>query len=172
MDLLRRRVRPVAETSQGPHLGPARTRPQSCACPAAAAAQYGIAPDGAYALRVGENGVVVLPAAEVLARVVRGQTALDHVRNELSVADWLLSRDVPVARPVVTAPVLVNGYVVSFWEFFADGRPADLVTLARCLRQLHAIPVPAGPPGREDKRIPAPAGGRGRAGAGAGIRRR
>jgi len=107
-----------------------------------AAAQHGLAPVGAYALRVGENGVVVLPAAGALARVVQGENALDHASSELSVADWLLSRDVPVARPVV--PVAVGGYVVSFWEFLADGRPADLVTLARCLRTLHAIPLPAG----------------------------
>jgi hypothetical protein len=111
-----------------------------------AAAPYGLATDGAYALRVGENGVVVLPAAGVLARVVRGQNALDHVGHELSVADWLLSRDVPVARPVVSAPVAVDGYVVSFWEYLADGRPADLVILARCLKRLHAVPLPAESP--------------------------
>ncbi|WP_230416531.1 phosphotransferase family protein [Micromonospora tarapacensis] len=109
---------------------------------AQAAARAGLVADGARALRVGENGVVVLPAAGALARVIPDESQFDHVRHELVVAKWLFSHDVPVVLPLVPAPVLVGGFVVSFWEFLANGGSADLVTLAGCLRRLHAIPTP------------------------------
>jgi aminoglycoside phosphotransferase len=105
-----------------------------------AATASGLVADDARALRVGENGVVVLPAAGALARVVPGRDQQKHVREEMVVARWLLSQDIPAVRPLVAAPVLVDGYVVSFWEYLADSRSADLVTLARCLRRLHAVP--------------------------------
>jgi aminoglycoside phosphotransferase (APT) family kinase protein len=72
--------------------------------------------------------------------VVRDPSRLDLARHELIVARWLLSEGVPVVRPFVDVPVVVDGCVVSFWEYLADARSADLVTLASCLRRLHAVP--------------------------------
>lgn len=108
----------------------------------AAATEQGLSVSGARVLRVGENGVVVFPAAGALARIVRGRDAVERVAAELRTADWLQSRGVPIARPMVPVPVVVDRFVVSFWEYLADGRPADLVTLAHCLRKLHSIPMP------------------------------
>jgi hypothetical protein len=58
----------------------------------------------------------------------------------------------------------VTGHVVVFWEYLEDAKPADLVTLAHCLRQLHAVAVPTGtilrpvnPFGRFEERLAAAA---------------
>lgn len=107
-----------------------------------AAHRGGLVVDGAWVLRVGENGVVVLPGAGALARVVRDQKQLAQVQHEMAVAQWLASVAVPVAAPLLPSPTLVDGYVVSFWEYLPDAASADLVTLARCLRRLHAVSPP------------------------------
>ncbi|WP_433532214.1 phosphotransferase family protein [Micromonospora sp. CA-263727] len=111
---------------------------------ALAAAQVGVPAADPAVVRVGENGVVLLPNAGVLARVVRGPEAIHHVRRELEVAAWLASQEVPATRPVRPAPVVVGPYVVSFWGYLPDGRAADLVTLAESLRLLHGVPRPVG----------------------------
>jgi aminoglycoside phosphotransferase (APT) family kinase protein len=38
--------------------------------------------------------------------------------------------------------VAVDDYAVSFWEYLDGAEPADLATLASCLRQLHSVPLP------------------------------
>ncbi|MFJ8690665.1 phosphotransferase family protein [Micromonospora wenchangensis] len=111
---------------------------------ALAAAQVGVSAVGARVVRVGENGVVLLPVAGVMARVVPGAEAVDHVRREIAVAGWLASQKAPVIRPVWSDPVVVDPYVVSLWEYLSDGRAADPVTLADCLRQLHGVSRPSG----------------------------
>jgi aminoglycoside phosphotransferase (APT) family kinase protein len=88
---------------------------------------------------------VLLANANALARVVPGEQMLDRVRHELVVAAWLSSVGVPVVRPLVNHPTVVTGHVVVFWEYLEDAKPADLVTLAHCLRQLHAVAVPTDP---------------------------
>ncbi|MFF5219388.1 phosphotransferase family protein [Micromonospora sp. NPDC000442] len=109
-----------------------------------AAAVAGVPADDAQVVRVGENGVVVLPGAEALARVVPGGEAGRDVGQEIAVPFWLASQDVPVVRPVRSEPILVGPYVVSFWEYLAGAGAADLVTLARCLHQLHRVQQPGG----------------------------
>ncbi|PMR58543.1 aminoglycoside phosphotransferase family protein [Verrucosispora sp. ts21] len=109
-----------------------------------AAAQVGMPAHDAQVLRVGENGVVLLPGVGVLARVVQGAEAVQRVRLEIAVADWLASQDVPVARPVRSEPIVVDRHVVSLWEYLPGGHSADLVTLARCLRLLHGVARPVG----------------------------
>jgi Ser/Thr protein kinase RdoA (MazF antagonist) len=100
---------------------------------------------GAQVLRVGENAVVLLPQAGALARVVPGEQMLGHVQHEVEVSRWLASVGVPVVRPVVEEPEVAAGCVVVFWEYLVGARSVDLVTLARCLRQLHAVAAPVDP---------------------------
>jgi len=111
----------------------------------AAGSRCGLDVSRARAIRVGENAAVLLPASGVLAKVVADVASADQIRWELSVSSWLAEVGVPVGRPVVSAPLLANGCVVSLWEYLADAGPADLVTLARCLHQLHAVPLPTRP---------------------------
>ncbi|MEU5553532.1 aminoglycoside phosphotransferase family protein [Micromonospora sp. NPDC047793] len=111
---------------------------------ALAAAQVGVPAADPVVIRVGENGVVLLPKAGVLARVVPGPEAVHRVRRELEVAGWLASQELPAIRPVSRLPVVVAPYVVSLWEYLPDARSADLVTLAECLRLLHDVSPPVG----------------------------
>ncbi|MEU9507760.1 aminoglycoside phosphotransferase family protein [Micromonospora sp. NPDC048170] len=103
----------------------------------------GLPTHDASVVRVGENGVVLLPSAGVLARVVPRAAKGSDPRREIDIAAWLASRQVPVVHPARSEPVIVGQYVVSLWEYLADSRPADLVTLAKCLRRLHAVAIPA-----------------------------
>lgn len=109
-----------------------------------AATRAGIPAHDAAVVRIGENGVVLLPTARMLARVIPRTTNGSDPRHEIEVANWLASQQVPVVRPARPEPIIIGQYVVSLWEYLSDSRPADLVTLARCLRQLHRVPPPAG----------------------------
>lgn len=110
-----------------------------------AATARGMDPAGARMLRVGENAAVHLSAAGVLAKVVADERLIELVRHELAVAKWLASADVPVMQPVVKEPVIIDGCVVVLWEYPPEARSADLVTLARFLRRLHAASIPDSP---------------------------
>ncbi|QOC94417.1 phosphotransferase enzyme family protein [Micromonospora craniellae] len=107
-----------------------------------AATRAGIPAHDAAIVRVGENGVVLLPAAGVLARVVPIRTIGTEFRRETDVAAWLAEQQVPVVRPVRPEPITIGQHVVSLWEYLPDSRPADLVTLAESLRHLHSVPLP------------------------------
>ncbi|PZG15151.1 aminoglycoside phosphotransferase family protein [Micromonospora craterilacus] len=109
-----------------------------------AATGVGVPAQDATVVRVGENGVVLLPSANVLARVVPRAARDSDPGRELKVAAWLAARQVPVVHPVRPTPIIVGQYVVSLWEYLPGSRSADLVTLAERLRQLHRVPVPTG----------------------------
>jgi hypothetical protein len=49
-------------------------------------------------VRVGENGVVALPAAGLLARVITGAGSLDRVGHELAVGRWLDFEGIPLRQ--------------------------------------------------------------------------
>ncbi|MBC8991545.1 phosphotransferase enzyme family protein [Micromonospora chalcea] len=107
-----------------------------------AATGVGLPAHDASAVRIGENGVVLLPSAGVLARVVPRAAKGSDPRREIEIAAWLASRQVPVVHPARPEPIIIGQYVVSLWEYLPDSRPADLVTLAECLRRLHSVPLP------------------------------
>jgi hypothetical protein len=107
-----------------------------------AATAAGVPAHDATVLRVGENGAVLLPSAGVLARVMPRTAEGSDPRREIEVAVWLASQQVPVVHPARSEPIIVGRHVVSLWEYLPDSRPADLVSLAKCLRQLHGVPIP------------------------------
>lgn len=98
---------------------------------------------GAKPLRIGENGVIILPAAGLLARVIAGADSLHRVEREITVASWLASEGIPIAEPS-GRPMAVGDLVVAFWEYLQDAHSADPPMLARFLRQLHRLRAPAG----------------------------
>ncbi|QSB14593.1 aminoglycoside phosphotransferase family protein [Natronosporangium hydrolyticum] len=110
-----------------------------------AATARGLDSGGSRMVRVGENAVVHLSAAGVMAKVVPDEGLIELVRHELAVAQWLASADVPVMQPVAEEPVIIDGCVVALWEYLPEARSADLITLARFLRRLHAAPIPDSP---------------------------
>jgi thiamine kinase-like enzyme len=107
-----------------------------------AATAAGVSANDATVLRVGENGVVLLPTAGVLARVVPRAAKGSDPGREIEAAAWLASSRVPVVHPARPEPIIIGQYVVSLWDYLPDSRPADLITLAKCLRQLHSVPPP------------------------------
>ncbi|MFI7650916.1 phosphotransferase enzyme family protein [Micromonospora sp. NPDC049460] len=107
-----------------------------------AAIGAGVPAHDATVMRIGENGVVLLPGARVLARVAPRAAKGSDPRREIEVAAWLASQQVPVVHPARPEPIIVGQYVVSLWEYLPDSRPADVVVLAECLRRLHGIPIP------------------------------
>ncbi|MEV5692569.1 phosphotransferase enzyme family protein [Micromonospora globbae] len=107
-----------------------------------AVAGAGLPAHDAAVVRLGENGVVLLPSAGVLARVVPRVAKDSDPGHEIRIAAWLASQQVPVAHPARPEPIIVGQYVVTLWEYLRESQPADLVTLAECLRRLHAVPVP------------------------------
>ncbi|MGQ0773442.1 MAG: phosphotransferase family protein [Pseudonocardiales bacterium] len=108
----------------------------------AAARASGIDATGLKPLRVGENVILLLPDARVVARVAPSVALLNSVRRELRVATWLAGAGLPAVRPVAMEPFVAGELVVSFWEYLPEVEATDLVTLADFLRKLHTLPVP------------------------------
>jgi aminoglycoside phosphotransferase (APT) family kinase protein len=99
---------------------------------------------GAEALRVGEDALVRL-ADGVLARVAPAGGAR-AARHEVAVSRWLAAAGIPAVRPAAgTAAVDVEGRLVTFWAPLPAHRPAGRELVARALRRLHSLPVPAAP---------------------------
>lgn len=108
----------------------------------AAARAAGISSTGMRLVRVGENVILLLPDVPAVARVASGVGLLGSVQRELRVANWLADVGVPAVRALVAEPFVDAGQVVSFWEYLPQVEATDVVTLARFLRRLHAVPVP------------------------------
>lgn len=116
------------------------------------------APAGARLLALGENAVFDLGDPAVVAKVGRGPELYDRAHHELTVAEWLAGRGVPVVRPYRDAgdePRLAHGHPVTFWHRLAPAvRPARLADLAPLLRALHTLPLPPFPLARRDLLAP------------------
>jgi aminoglycoside phosphotransferase (APT) family kinase protein len=116
---------------------------QSCAA-------VGLDVGGARLLRLGSNAVYRLQAP-IVARISRPSTDLDLVRRAVAVARWLESADYPAVRVVdVDQPLIVDGYVVTFWRAISDDgdQYASTPEIAAVLARLHRLTAP------EDLRLP------------------
>lgn len=110
---------------------------QSCAA-------VGLDADGARLLRLGSNAVYRLKAP-VIARISRPGTDVVPVRRSIAVARWLESVDYPAVRAIdVDQPVIVDGYVVTFWQAVSDDGDqfASTVEIAAIIAKLHRLAVP------------------------------
>lgn len=110
-------------------------------------ARLGFDPAGARLLRFTNNAVYALVTAPFVVRIV-GSTRLQHrVKTVVRVARHFERHDVPAIRllDAVEQPMPVGGHLVTVWHQVPSiGRPATSADLARLLRQVHALPVPAG----------------------------
>jgi Ser/Thr protein kinase RdoA (MazF antagonist) len=130
---------------------------------ASACRAVGLDAEDAELIRLGENAIYRLAAAPVVVRVARGPVFLSSARREVAVSRWLADQGFPAVRVVedVEQPLSVDGHPVTFWHLIEAGeRTATYGELGAVLRDLHALPAPAGlglPAfdafGRADRRI-------------------
>jgi Phosphotransferase enzyme family len=105
----------------------------------------GIPSDAAELIRMGENALFRLPKDRIVVRIGRGIDVLGDAEKEVAVASWLHDAGLLAVEPTVhRQPVVVLGRPVTFWKLIDDsGAKATLEDLARVLRKLHGLPVPA-----------------------------
>ena len=112
-----------------------------------ACAAAGLDPTGAALIHHYSNAIYLLPAQDAVARVTRGRDMAGQVGRSQAVTRWLAQAGrFPAARPLgCTAPVSVDGAVVSFWDYYpqpAGGPTLTSAHLAVVLRLLHRIGAP------------------------------
>jgi aminoglycoside phosphotransferase len=116
-----------------------------------ACAAVGLSAESAEPVRLGENAIFRLPGG-IVVRVSRaGQQAA--ARREVAVSRWLNDSGVPAVEALrdVRQPVEIDERSVTFWRELPAHEHGSLVQVAGMLKQLHALPVPAGLPlGRLD----------------------
>ena len=100
---------------------------------------------GARLLRLGENAMFRL-AQPIVVRIARTAAYEPDARKEVAVARWLETEGYPAVRALpIDQPLVIDGYVVTFWEAVSDeevyGTPAEVAAL---LVRLHALTPPAG----------------------------
>lgn len=115
-----------------------------------ACAVAGLDSGGARLLRLGSNAVYRLKDP-VVVRISRPGADFEHVRRTVAVARWLESAGYPAVRVVdVDQPVIVGGYVVTFWRALSDDgdQYASTAEIAEVLARLHRLVAP------EELRLP------------------
>ncbi len=109
-----------------------------------ACATVGLDVDGARLLRLGSNAVYRLQAP-IVARISRPDTDIGLARRVVAVARWLESAGYPAVRVIdVEQPLIVGGYVVTFWQAISDDDDeyASTPEIAAVLARLHRLPAP------------------------------
>jgi hypothetical protein len=109
-----------------------------------ACAAVGLKAESAEPIRLGENAIFRLPGG-IVVRVSRpGQQAA--ARREVAVSRWLNDSGVLAVEALrdIRQPVEIDERSVTFWRELPAHEQGSLVQVAGMLRQLHALPVPAG----------------------------
>jgi len=110
----------------------------------AACARAALPSAGAEPIRLGENAIFRLPGG-IVARIARaGQQVA--AQREIAVSRWLNAAGVSAvaAWGDLEQPIEVKGRSVTFWEELPPHSSGSLPQVAAVLRQLHALPAPAG----------------------------
>ncbi|MPY79054.1 MAG: phosphotransferase [Actinophytocola sp.] len=129
---------------------PRFTREKLDAALADVCGQAGLDPAGAELLRFTNNAVYLLASAPVVVRIVGSETLRHRVAKAVAVAEHFERHDVPAVRlyPGIEQPVSAGEHVATVWWRVCEQRVRSApATLARLLRQVHALPVPDGMPG-------------------------
>jgi hypothetical protein len=109
-----------------------------------ACAAAGLDSSGARLLRLGSNAVYRL-ADPVVARIGRPDGGTETAQRTVDVARWLESAGYPAVRAIgVDQPVMVDGYVVTFWEAVSDdgSQYGTIAQVAGVIAMLHAMTAP------------------------------
>jgi aminoglycoside phosphotransferase (APT) family kinase protein len=131
---------PVGQDADGAFTVMTTRATLECACKIA-----GFDQRGARLLRLGENAMFRL-AEPIVVRIARTAAYEPDARKEVAVARWLEAENYPAVRALpIDQPLVIDGYVVTFWEAVSDeevyGTPAEVAAL---LVRLHALTPPAG----------------------------
>ncbi|MET7476887.1 aminoglycoside phosphotransferase family protein [Streptomyces sp. NPDC005648] len=100
---------------------------------------------GAELLRLGSNAVYRLESLPIIVRIARDPAVLGEMERAVSVARWLQTQDFPAMRVLasVAQPLVVDGFVVTFWESVQEREEYGTVEeLADLLRRLHWLEEP------------------------------
>jgi aminoglycoside phosphotransferase (APT) family kinase protein len=100
---------------------------------------------GAELMRLGSNAVYRLTSLPVIVRIARDPSVLAEMGRAVSVARWLETQDFPAMRvpASVAQPLVVGGFVVTFWESVQEQEEyATVGELADLLRRLHWLEEP------------------------------
>lgn len=93
-----------------------------------------------------DNAMIALPSLGLVARIGVNESHIDRLRQELRVAAWLLENQLETPAPAQSGPTpqcaLVDGRVVTWWEYLPSREHADLPDLMRLIRALHALAEP------------------------------
>ncbi|AVT32462.1 aminoglycoside phosphotransferase family protein [Plantactinospora sp. BC1] len=101
----------------------------------------GVSTKDAALIRLGENAIFRLPAANLIVRIARGVDVIEDARKEVRVSDWLRNAGLPAARTAdFPQPIVALDHPVTFWHPIVDsGRKARAAGLAAVLHELHAL---------------------------------
>ncbi|MEO1421201.1 MAG: aminoglycoside phosphotransferase family protein [Pseudomonadota bacterium] len=116
---------------------------QSTSVVARACMRAGLAWQDATPIRLAENEIWRLPSEHVVVRVPKPGRQKASQR-EVSISHWLAVHEVPAvfALDQVAQPIDIDGHAVTFWQELPPHTTANIVDVARLLRQLHALDVP------------------------------
>jgi aminoglycoside phosphotransferase len=97
-------------------------------------------------IRLGENALFISRNDDVVIRIARSMEIMPDARKEIAIARWLRGAGIAVTTPLdLGQPVIVQDHPVTFWQVIPDsGDKIALPDMARILKQLHSLPVPAG----------------------------
>lgn len=112
-----------------------------------ACAVLGLDPRGARLLRFTNNAVYALADSPVVVRILASAGLRHRVPKVVRVARHFQRWRVPAIRLLdgIDQPVEVDDYLVTvWWKVPATGEAASAAQLARLLREVHALPAPAG----------------------------
>jgi Ser/Thr protein kinase RdoA (MazF antagonist) len=109
-----------------------------------ACAIVGLKADNAEPIRLGENAIFRLPGG-IVVRISRpGQQSA--AKREVAVSRWLNDSGVPAVEALrdIRQPVEIDERSVTFWRELPAHQHGTLAQVAGVLKQLHALPAPAG----------------------------
>jgi Ser/Thr protein kinase RdoA (MazF antagonist) len=94
-----------------------------------------------------DNVVIHVPQLDMVARIAVDPSHRERLARELSTASWLADHDIPSVVPASPPPTpqleVLEGRVISWWEYLPSTQEGSLHELGALLRRMHTSPVPS-----------------------------
>jgi hypothetical protein len=89
-----------------------------------------------------DNAIIHVPQLEVVARIAVDQTHQARLAREIATATWLSDRNIPSAVPASKSPTpqleVLDGRVISWWDYLPSTDRGSLQDLGDLLRRMHS----------------------------------